>query len=433
VAGIALPAQTVAFAVLLGQAGSPGWRLVRVVVTLAVGGAALWLEGRHGASTERVRRGRPEAVAGRSPSAVDGRGRRGRAADLGLAAVHAVIGLAGIVTGAGIGVMHVVKSDVGVAAVAGLVCLVAGFVLLAVGAARLWRATSGWWRLLSLPAAFATFELVLIPFTTAVYATNLPATRLGPATPADHGLTYEEATVTTTDHARLAAWYVPSTNGAAVVLLHGAGSTRTAVLDQAAVLARHGYGVLLLDARGHGRSGGVGMDFGWWGDRDVDAAVTWLTGRADVRDGRIGVVGLSMGGEEAIGAAAGDPRIRAVVTEGALWRGSMDTGWLARDAEGYLERAMLGVQTALTRLLTSAPQPTSLRAAIARIAPRPILLIAGQPELRGGRYLRDAAPGSVELWELPGTPHVRGLAEHPAEWEARVVGFLDEALPPPPG
>jgi hypothetical protein len=37
------------------------------------------------------------------------------------------------------------------------------------------------------------------------------------------------------------------------VLLPGAGSTRTAVLPQAAVLARHGYGALLLDTRGHGR------------------------------------------------------------------------------------------------------------------------------------------------------------------------------------
>ena len=37
----------------------------------------------------------------------------------------------------------------------------------------------------------------------------------------------------------------------------GSGSTRTAVLGQAAVLARHGYGALLVDPRGHGRSGGA--------------------------------------------------------------------------------------------------------------------------------------------------------------------------------
>jgi hypothetical protein len=44
------------------------------------------------------------------------------------------------------------------------------------------------------------------------------------------------------------------------MLLPGAGSTRTAVLAQAAVLARHGYGAILVDTRGHGRSGGHAMD-----------------------------------------------------------------------------------------------------------------------------------------------------------------------------
>jgi pimeloyl-ACP methyl ester carboxylesterase len=403
-----LAVETLAFAVLVGVAGSAGWRMIRVVAVLTIGAFAVWLERSH--------QGGP-------------RGRRQRLAVLvpGLATV--IVGLAGTVTGVGIGVMHLVKADLGLTAAAGLAALAAGLTLLAVGAARLWRATRGWWRLLALPVAFVVFQFVLVPFSAAIYATNLPTTELGLATPADRGLAYQDVTLTTTDEVRLSAWYLPSTNGAAVVLLHGAGSTRTAVLDQAVVLARRGYGVLMPDARGHGRSGGVGMDFGWWGDHDVDASVTWLAGRADVTGGRIAAVGLSMGGEEAIGAAAADPRIRAVVAEGALWRGSMDTGWLPRDPEGLIERGMLRVQTVVTRLLTSAPQPISLHHAISEIAPRPVLLIAGGPELRGDRYLRSAAPRSVDLWELPDTPHVGGLARHPTEWQGRVVGFLDRALP----
>ncbi|WP_130511824.1 serine aminopeptidase domain-containing protein [Krasilnikovia cinnamomea] len=68
--------------------------------------------------------------------------------------------------------------------------------------------------------------------------------------------------MSTSDGARLSGWYVPVVNGAALVLRHGAGSTRTDTLPQAAVLARHGYGLLLVDARGHGHSGGRGMDLG---------------------------------------------------------------------------------------------------------------------------------------------------------------------------
>ena len=63
-----------------------------------------------------------------------------------------------------------------------------------------------------------------------------------------------------------------------------------------------GYGVLLLDARGHGDSGGRAMDLGWFGDLDVTAAVDHLAARDDVDPDRIGAVGMSMGGEEAGGA-----------------------------------------------------------------------------------------------------------------------------------
>src|SRR5438045_978113 len=83
---------------------------------------------------------------------------------------------------------------------------------------------------------------------------------------------------------------------AAAVLLHGASSTRSNVLAHADVLARHGFGVLLFDARGHGRSGGRAMELGWYGDRDIAAAVSYLEARTDVARGRIGAVGMSMGG-----------------------------------------------------------------------------------------------------------------------------------------
>jgi len=156
--------------------------------------------------------------------------------------------------------------------------------------------------------------------------------------------------------------------------------------------------------------------------------VTWLDARRDVVGGRVGVVGISMGGEEAIGAAGADPRIRAVVTEGALWRGAMDDGWLPHSFTGYVDRVALSVQTALTGLLTSAPTPPSLTSSLRSTAPRPVLLVAGKPELQGDRLLRAASPANVALWELPDTGHTAGLATHPVAWEAHVIGFLDQRL-----
>lgn len=53
----------------------------------------------------------------------------------------------------------------------------------------------------------------------------------------------------TSDGARLAGWYVESRNGAAVI-------RSPAVQRHAAMLIRHGYGVLVFDRRGEGESEG---------------------------------------------------------------------------------------------------------------------------------------------------------------------------------
>ena len=42
------------------------------------------------------------------------------------------------------------------------------------------------------------------------------------------------------------------------------------------MFVRHGYGVLLLDARGYDGSQGDPNLFGWDDAKDIDAAVAWL-------------------------------------------------------------------------------------------------------------------------------------------------------------
>src|SRR5207253_5337280 len=106
------------------------------------------------------------------------------------------------------------------------------------------------------------------------------------------GVPYQRVSVTTSDSLELATAYVPSHNGAAVVLYPG--TTRA---DQARMLIRHGDGVLLLDPRGQGNSEGDTVR--WAGDRDLLAAVAYLHGRPDVDPNRIGGFGFSIGWRDA--------------------------------------------------------------------------------------------------------------------------------------
>ncbi len=347
-----------------------------------------------------------------------------------------VVACAAFVTGAvavavGVGLLpHLAKEGVSLTGAGAVAAVFGGLVLVGIavvevaGSRR--RARVG-----ASVLAVVVVALVVWTVAPAVAATHVPAIAIGDD-PSSRGLAFESLIATTADDVELAAWYVPSRSGAAVVLLHGAGSTRSNVLDEAKVLADHGIGVLMLDARGHGESDGRAMDFGWFGDLDVRAGVDVLAARPDVDPGRIGVVGMSMGGEEAIGATGADPRIAAVVAEGATARTAADEVWLSDryGARGWFQEQIERAQDVVTDVMTDAGRPTELRGAVGRSDAAFLLITAGKvdDERFAAEHVASAAPGRVEIWTVDGADHTGGLDTSPTEWESRVVGFLEAQL-----
>jgi uncharacterized protein len=341
-------------------------------------------------------------------------------------------GLVAAGIGGGIGLPYAAKSGESVTTIVACVELAAGVALLVASTVALAHRVHGWSRFGVVVAVVTASYFVLSTVGIAVAATNVPHVSLGDTTPADYDLEYREVTFSATDGVQLSGWYVPSSNGDAVVLLHGAGSTRSAVLDHAAVLARAGYGVLLFDARGHGDSDGRAMDFGWYGDRDVNGAVQFLTQQDDVANGRILAVGLSMGGEEAIGAAASNPQLCGVVAEGATGRTAADRAWLssAYGIRGFGQELLDRFTYGFVDLLTPASPPTSLRHAVEEMAPRPVLLIAARritSEPHAADHIQRGAPKTVDVWVAPGAGHTGALEARQSEWIDRVTKFLTAA------
>lgn len=127
------------------------------------------------------------------------------------------------------------------------------------------------------------------------------------------GLQYQEVSFETEDHFELKGWFMPSHNGAVVIITHGYDGNRGDFLEQASFLVQEGYGVLLFDLLAHGQSGGSTLTLD---GRDVLAAVRYLEGRPDSQSSAIGVWGFSLGGMVGIQAAAQTTSIQGIVADG---------------------------------------------------------------------------------------------------------------------
>jgi len=312
----------------------------------------------------------------------------------------------------------------------GILSLLAGLVLLGVGGLTLWRSRRRddrlWWRYVRRAligvGAVVVAGVFLFPFSIGYIVTHASRATV-PA--ADLGAPFEEVEFTTNDGLRLKGWYIRSRNGAAVISFPGRASSQ----KRAKLLARHGYGVLVFDRRGEGESEGDPNLFGWEGERDVHAAVEFLRNRPEVDPDRIGGIGLSVGGEMMIAAAAESDALRAIVSEGASARSVRDI--VANPGTTWSEVLGNGVATLATSLFSNALPPADLKSLVPKISGA-VLFVYGEngqtAEEPANRAFYAVAHEPRELWEVPGSGHIGGTEARPREYEQRVVAFFDRYL-----
>jgi uncharacterized protein len=180
----------------------------------------------------------------------------------------------------------------------------------------------------------------------------------------------EDVQLHTSDGLTLEGSYVPSRNGAAVIVAFGRKGTQ----DPARMLARHGYGVLIFDRRGEGESDGDPNPYAWSdGELDLLAAIEFLKARPDVEPGRIGGLGLSVGGETFLQAAARSDDVQAVISEGATARSGGELRSVPGNPPGPI--AINTVITAGTAVFSNATPPPHLIDLVGDISPRSMFVI----------------------------------------------------------
>lgn len=247
---------------------------------------------------------------------------------------------------------------------------------------------------------------------------------------------YEDVAIASTDGVTLAGWYIPPlaaanspANHSAIMLLHGYSGNRLSMKRHAAYLNAAGYGVLMIDLRGHGESIHDHRSLGWEDPADISALVAFLAQRPEVE--HIGVLGFSSGARIAALAAADLPQIEALVLDGPSPLTGGDVRPLARKHALYVFwYVTYNLVDEVAERALGMDEPPAVVDALARITDRPVLVIAGakeRPEPDYGRAYRDALGDNGDLWLITGATHGKTwtVAE---DYGARVVAFFDSAL-----
>jgi pimeloyl-ACP methyl ester carboxylesterase len=211
-----------------------------------------------------------------------------------------------------------------------------------------------------------------------------------------------------------------------------------------------GYDVCTFDFRNHGESdheaGYTPMQ--WTSDRevcDLRGVLAYLRARADRDPAGFGLFGVSRGGTTALVAAAAEPDVWGVISDGAFpTRGTMVT-YIIRWAEIYVKSDFLrGLvpKWVYVILANSARRQTeralkcrfpNVESAASRLSPRPWLMIHGQcdsyisPEIARGLY--NYGRKFKELWLVPEARHNRCLETDPEGYFEHVVSFLERFAP----
>jgi dipeptidyl aminopeptidase/acylaminoacyl peptidase len=258
-----------------------------------------------------------------------------------------------------------------------------------------------------------------------------------------HNIVYSDpVSIVANDGIELRAWSLRPNNqpADAVILLHGLGDNGSGMAGYAELLLKHGYSVLMPDARAHGVSGGELATYGWLERDDIRRWFEWL--ELTQKPPCIFGLGESMGAAQLLQSLETEPGFCAVVAESSFSNFReiaydragqfFHTGpWLGRsilrpvvDVAFLYSRWKYGIKT---RQIS--PEDTVAKSRV------PVLLIHGAlddniPLRHSERIL--ARNKTAILWQVPRADHCGAISTAPAEFEARLISWFELHSSQPP-
>jgi alpha-beta hydrolase superfamily lysophospholipase len=282
--------------------------------------------------------------------------------------------------------------------------------------------------LLGLAGLYARSAWRIYQVESACYRPARRTPALGAALLAQGGL--RTVTFASADGTTLRGSFLPPRRrpGPVIVFAHGSLGDRAQLAEQAAALARRGFGALLFDWPGHGESAGR-VTLGSAEQAALQGALRYAAAQPESDARGVGAFGCSMGAFLLLVAAPDLPELRALAVESA------PTNLLDVTRFQYRHRAPLGpwmARLAAWRAGVNLAAAGDAEARIAGLSPRPVLIVhdaadgALPPAMAARLYAAAREPRT--LWTVPDAEHCGAYARDPEGFGERVGRFFEQAL-----
>jgi fermentation-respiration switch protein FrsA (DUF1100 family) len=261
----------------------------------------------------------------------------------------------------------------------------------------------------------------------------------------------EEVRFPTTNGLTLSGCYLRTNRPRRGVILFGLefGSNRWSCGAYCEPLMQSGFDIFAFESRNQGSSDSQpGYEpLQWVTDYEVEdakAALAYLKGRADADPRGIGLFGISKGAGACLFAAAKDPYVRCIVTDGVFatyttlvpymrhWFRIYNSRYILQGLVPSWYYGLIGLAGLRQIEQERRCHFPHLERSLPRLAPRPLLMIHGEgdtyikPEM--ARALFERADQPKEFWLVEGAKHNQGLQIAPEEYPRRVLAFFEQHL-----
>jgi pimeloyl-ACP methyl ester carboxylesterase len=220
---------------------------------------------------------------------------------------------------------------------------------------------------------------------------------------------FESLTCKTRDGIELKGWCIaPTAPRATIALFHGMRLNRVAMLDRIAFLSAAGYRCVAFDHRAHGESGGRYTSFGYHERHDVEAVadlirVRWPNKPRAALATSMGAAAVCFAGEES-------HVFDALILESVYH--DLDRAFQNRVGCGYpswFKHFRRGILWFTEYRLGLRVHDVAPIAHIARLAPRPVLLLTGSDDPHAPpdevQALAEKLPHGCQFHIIPGAGH----------------------------